>query len=398
MSTPAPDSKSVAPLPLAGIRVLDFSHALAGPYCTMLLGDLGADVIKVEPPKGDQSRQWGPPFINGESSYFLSVNRNKRSVVLDLKRPAARRVAEKLAVTSDVVVENFKPGTMARFGLGAEKLQGLKAGLVYASISGFGQNQPTLAGYDQIAQGTSGMMSMNAMPEGPPTKVGVPIGDIAAGMFASQAILAALVERGRTGKGRYIDIALNDSLLALFTYQAGRFFATGEIPSLEGNHHPTIAPYGTFAVRDGFLNVAVASDAQYMRFCEAIRAPELAEDPRFATNALRQAAKLDLASAIEGHLREDTRAGWLERFEDFGIPAGPILGIDEAFASPLATERDMTVEIEHPKSGRITQVGAPWKIDGASSPIRIPPPLLGQHTAEVLRDWLGLDVSELDER
>ena len=398
MSTPAPDSKSVAPLPLAGIRVLDFSHALAGPYCTMLLGDLGADVIKVEPPKGDQSRQWGPPFINGESSYFLSVNRNKRSVVLDLKRPAARRVAEKLAVASDVVVENFKPGTMARFGLGAEKLQGLKAGLVYASISGFGQNQPTLAGYDQIAQGTSGMMSMNAMPEGPPTKVGVPIGDIAAGMFASQAILAALVERGRTGKGRYIDIALNDSLLALFTYQAGRFFATGEIPSLEGNHHPTIAPYGTFAVRDGFLNVAVASDAQYMRFCEAIRAPELAEDARFATNALRQAAKLDLASAIERHLREDTRAGWLERFEDFGIPAGPILGIDEAFASPLATERDMTVEIEHPKSGRITQVGAPWKIDGASSPIRIPPPLLGQHTAEVLRDWLGLDVSELDER
>jgi formyl-CoA transferase len=398
MSARAPESKGVAPLPLAGIRVLDFSHALAGPYCTMLLGDLGADVIKVEPPKGDQSRQWGPPFINGESSYFLSVNRNKRSVVLDLKRPATLRVAEKLAVASDVVVENFKPGTMARFGLDAEKLQGLKAGLVYASISGFGQNHPTLAGYDQIAQGTSGMMSMNAMPEGPPTKVGVPIGDITAGMFASQAILAALVERGRTGKGRYIDVALNDSLLALFTYQAGRFFATGEIPSLEGNHHATIAPYGTFAVRDGFLNVAVASDAQYMRFCEAIRAPELAEDPRFATNALRQAAKLDLASAIERHLREDTRASWLERFEQFGIPAGPILGIDEAFASPLATERDMTVEIEHPKSGRITQVGAPWKIDGASSPIRTPPPLLGQHTAEVLRDWLGLDVSELDER
>jgi formyl-CoA transferase len=387
-----------APLPLAGIRVLDFSHALAGPYCTMLLGDLGADVIKVEPPAGDHSRQWGPPFINGESSYFLSVNRNKRSVVLDLKRPAALRVAEKLAMESDVVVENFKPGTMARLGLDAEKLQDMKAGLVYASISGFGQNQPTLAGYDQIAQGTSGMMSMNAMPEGPPTKVGVPIGDITAGMFASQTILAALVERARTGKGRRIDIALNDSLLALFTYQAGRFFATGEIPSQEGNHHATIAPYGTFAVSDGFINVAVATDAQYTRFCEAIRAPELAEDPRFASNALRQASRPELASAIEGHLREHTRAYWLERFEGFGIPAGPILGIDEAFASPLATERDMTVEIEHPMSGRITQVGAPWKIDGASSPIRIPPPLLGQHTAEVLREWLNLDVSELDER
>jgi formyl-CoA transferase len=398
MSTPAPESKTVAPLPLAGIRVLDFSHALAGPYCTMLLGDLGADVIKVEPPNGDQSRQWGPPFINGESTYFLSVNRNKRSLVLDLKRPEGLRIAEKLAIASDVVVENFKPGTMARLGLDPEKLQGMKAGLVYASISGFGQNQPTLAGYDQIAQGTSGMMSMNAMPDGPPTKVGVPIGDITAGMFASQTILAALVERTRTGKGRRIDIALNDSLLALFTYQAGRFFATGEIPSLEGNHHATIAPYGTFAVRDGFINVAVASDAQFMRFCEAIRAPELAEDPRFASNALRQSAKLDLASAIEGHLRKDARARWLERFEEFGIPAGPILDIDEAFASPLATERDMTMDIEHPKAGLITQVGAPWKIDGASSPIRIPPPLLGQHTAEVLHDWLDINVSELYER
>jgi len=242
------------------------------------------------------------------------------------------------------------------------------------------------------------MMSMNATPEGPPAKVGVPIGDIAAGMFASNAILAALVERERTGHGRRIDVALNDSLLALFTYQAGRFFATGEIPSQDGNHHATIAPYGTFAVSDGFINVAVATDAQFVRFCEAIGAPELAGDARFASNALRQAARSELAREIERHLRQGTRQHWLERFEEFGIPAGPILGIDEAFASPLATEREMAVEIEHPKSGRITQVGAPWKIDGASSPIRIPPPLLGQHTAEVLREWLDLDASRLDER
>ncbi|MHB8587545.1 MAG: CaiB/BaiF CoA transferase family protein [Candidatus Dormibacteraceae bacterium] len=387
-----------APLPLAGLRVLDFSHALAGPYCTMLLGDLGADIVKIESPSGDQSRQWGPPFINGESSYFLSVNRNKRSVVLDLKRPAALAVAEKLAMASDVVVENFKPGTMARLGLDAEKLQAMKAALVYASISGFGQNQPTLAGYDQIAQGTSGMMVMNATPESPPTKVGVPIGDITSGMFASHAILAALVERGTSGTGRRIDIALNDSLLALFTYQAGRFFATGDTPSQEGNHHATIAPYGTFAVRDGFINVAVASDAQFTRFCEAIRAPELAGDARFATNALRQAGRPALVRAIETHLGEDTREQWLKRFEQFGIPAGPIFGIDEAFASPLATERQMRVEVEHPKSGRISQVSAPWKIDGESSPIRIPPPLLGQHTAEVLREWLGYDARELIER
>ena len=354
----------------------------------MQLGDLGADVVKIESPAGDQSRQWGPPFIQGESSYFLSVNRNKRSVLLDLKSPPALAVAKGLAMAADVVVENFKPGTMARLDLDADKLQVVKPALVYASISGFGQNQPTLAGYDQIAQGTSGMMSVNATPDGPPTKVGVPIGDITAGMFASQAILAALVERASTGKGRYIDVALNDSLLALFTYQAGRYFATKEVPRQEGNYHATIAPYGTFAVRDGFINVAVASDVQYARFCEAIRAPELAIDSRFATNAQRQAARPALVQAIETHLNEDTRDHWLARFEEFSIPAGPILDIEEAFASPLATARDMRVQIEHPKAGRINQVGAPWKIDDESSPIRMPPPLLGQHTEEVLDEWL----------
>jgi crotonobetainyl-CoA:carnitine CoA-transferase CaiB-like acyl-CoA transferase len=390
--------ETLAPLPLSRIRVLDFTHALAGPYCTMLLGDLGADVIKVESPAGDQSRKWGPPFIEGESSYFLSVNRNKRSVVLNLKTSTSVAVAEALAMASDVVVENFKPGTMERLGLGADKLQGMKAALVYASISGFGHDRPTLAGYDQIAQGTSGMMSVNATPSGPPAKVGVPIGDIAAGMFTSQAILAALVERATTGRGRYIDIALNDSLLALLTYQAGRYFATGEVPNQEGNYHATIAPYGTFAVSDGFINVAVATDDQYARFCEAIHAPELAGDPRFATNAQRQAARSELVRAIEVHLREGTRDEWLARFEQFGIPAGPILDMKEAFASPLATGRHMRVEIEHPKAGRISQVGAPWKVDGQSSPIRLPPPLLGQHTAEVLREWLGYDASAIVEQ
>jgi len=301
-------------------------------------------------------------------------------------------------MASDVLVENFKPGTMERLGLGAEMLQGLKVRLVYASISGFGQNQPTLAGYDQIAQGTSGMMSMNAMPDGPPTKVGVPIGDIAAGMFASNVVLAALVERGTTGRGRRIDVALNDSLLALFTYQAGRYFATGQVPRLEGNYHATIAPYGTFAVSDGFMNVAVATDAQFLRFCEAIRAPELAGDPRFATNALRQAARPELVRAIEDHLREGTRDEWLARFEEFGIPAGPIFDIEEAFASPLATAREMRLEVEHPTAGRISQVGAPWKVDGRSSPIRRPPPTLGEHTAEVLREWIDYDASRLHER
>jgi crotonobetainyl-CoA:carnitine CoA-transferase CaiB-like acyl-CoA transferase len=198
--------------------------------------------------------------------------------------------------------------------------------------------------------------------------------------------------------GRYIDIALNDSLLALLTYQAGRYFATGEVPNQEGNYHATIAPYGTFTVSDGFINVAAATDDQYARFCEAIHAPELADDPRFATNAQRQALRSELVRDIEVHLREGTRDEWLARFEQFGIPAGPILDMKEAFASPLATGRQMRVEIEHPKAGRISQVGAPWKVDGQSSPIRLPPPLLGQHTVEVLRDWLGYDASALDER
>lgn len=377
------------PLPLDGIRVLDLTQALAGPYCTMLLGDLGADVVKIEPPRGDQSRQWGPPFINGESSYFLSVNRNKRSVLIDLKTPQGLDNVLALAMSCDVVVENFKPGVMARLGLDVATLQAKKPSIVYASISGYGQNQPTLAGYDQIAQGTSGMMSVNAPPDAPPTKVGVPIGDIGAGMFASHAILAALFERGRTKKGRRLDIALNDGLLALFTYQAGRLFATGQIPSRDGNFHGSIAPYGTFAVRDGFINLAVATDAQFLRLCETLGARDLAEDPRFATNAGRLGARADLVEKIEDRLKNGTREEWLDRLHENGLPAGPIFNIAEAFASPLATDRNMRIEIEHPVAGKISQVGAPWKLDGQSSPIRLPPPTLGQHTDEVLREWLG---------
>jgi len=385
-----------ASLPLDGIRVLDLTHALAGPYCTMLLGDLGADVIKIEPPTGDHSRQWGPPFIGSESSYFLSVNRNKRSVVLDLKLGAARSAARALAMACDVVVESFKPGTAERLGLGAKELRARKPELVYASISGYGQNQPTLAGYDQIAQGTSGLMSLTGAADGPPLKVGVPVGDITAGMFAAHAILAALVARARTGQGAYIDVALNDALLALHTYQAGRFFATGEAPGREGNHHATIAPYGTFKVRDGFINVAVGSDSQYQRFCEVLAAPELASDPRFATNPQRQSARAELITEIEQRLQRDSRAHWLDLLEQHGIPAGPIMDLDEAFSSPLATEREMRVKVNHPVVGQISQVGAPWKMDGRSSPIRLAPPTLGQHTAAVLRDVLGYDDAMLE--
>ncbi|HZV52817.1 MAG TPA: CoA transferase [Candidatus Dormibacteraeota bacterium] len=383
------------PLPLEGFRVLDLTHALAGPYCTMLLGDLGADVIKVEPPGGDHARRWGPPFVDGESAYFLSVNRNKRSVVLDLKHEPARDAAIALALISDVVVENHRPGALARLGLGVEELRARKPELIYASISGFGQGRPTLAGYDQIVQGTSGLMSITGSPDGPPTRAGIPVGDIMAGMFTAHAILAALLERQRTGGGRTVDVALNDSLLAVMTHHAGRYFATGQAPGREGNYHPTIAPYGTFATRDGHLNIAVGSDEQYRRFCEALEAPELGSDPRFATNADRQAVRAELTIEIERRLARRTSGEWLARLEAAGIPAGPIHDLAAAFSDPVAVERGMRVEVEHPTAGRVSQVGSPWKLDGASSPVRLPPPLLGQHTAEVLTQLLGYDEARV---
>jgi formyl-CoA transferase len=384
------------PLPLVGLRVLDLTHALAGPYCTMLLGDLGADVIKVEPPgEGDHSRRWGPPFVNGESTYFMSVNRNKRSVALDLKHEAGLGAAIELAVASDVLVENFRPGTAARLGLGWDMLHVRKPSLVYASISGFGQGRPSLAGYDQIAQGTSGLMSITGESGGAPTKVGVPVGDLVAGMFTAHAVMAALLERERTGAGRYIDVALNDSLLALHVYQAGRYFATGESPRREGNHHATIAPYGTFATRDGHVNLAVGSDSQFRRFCEALQAPELATDERFGTNSSRQAARAELIIEIERRLTRRTTGEWLARMEAAGIPAGPIHDLAAAFGDPVAVERAMRVEIEHPTAGAVSQVGAPWKLDGLSPPIRLAPPLLGQHTSEVLAEVLGYSSEQI---
>ena len=370
--------------PLDGVRVLDLTIALAGPYCTLLLGDLGADVVKVESPEGDQSRGWGPPFVEGESSYFLSVNRNKRSVVLDLKSPEGLAAARRLAAESDVLVENLRPGTAARLGLGPDELRAADPRLIYCSISGFGQDRPSLAGYDQIVQGTSGMMSLTGFADGPPVKLGVPIGDIAAGMFAAHAVLAALYERERTGRGRVIDVAMQDSLMALLTYQGGRYFATGQAPRREGNVHPTIAPYGTFATADGFLNVAVGSDSQFRAFAEALGAPALAGDERFRTNRDRQRNRAELTEEIESRLRERTTAAWKEALDGAGVPAGPILELDEVFADPGVRARGIEVTTRHPKAGEWHMVGTPWRLDGERFTVRRPPPLLGEHTQEVL--------------
>jgi crotonobetainyl-CoA:carnitine CoA-transferase CaiB-like acyl-CoA transferase len=287
---------------------------------------------------------------------------------------------------SDVVVENFKPGVAARLGVGHEQLRAAKPALVYASISGYGQGHPEMAGYDQIAQGTSGLMSLTGPPAGPPTKVGIPIGDVAAGMFAAQAIMAALLARARTGAGAHIDIALNDSLIAMLAYQAGRFFALGSPPRAEGNFHSTIAPYGTFQAADGSMNIAVASDEQYARFCSALGAPELTDDERFRTNADRQQHRDELTAEVEARLRRRTRQEWLAELVKAGIPAGPILDVAEAFGSPLAG--GMRVDVQHPVAGLVGQVAPPIRFDGCRPPIRRPPPRLGEHTDEVLEELL----------
>lgn len=384
------------PGPLDGVRVFDLTQALAGPYCTLILGDLGADVIKIESPEaGDQARGWGPPFINGESSYFLSVNRNKRSVALDLKSEAGRRAARELALRCDVLVENLRPGAAARLGLGYPDLSREQPGLVYCSISGFGQDRPGLAGYDQIVQGTSGVMSLTGEADGPPTKVGVPISDITAGMFGAHAVLAALFERQRTGRGREIDVAMQDSVLALLTYQGARYFATGEPPLRQGNHHPTIAPYGTFQAADGYLNLAVGSELQWGAFCLALGAPELSEDGRFRSNRDRLANRQALHQLMDRKLVERSVADWQAAFEAVGVPAGPILDLEQVFGDPGTIARGVRVETEHPVAGTVSMVGTPWKLDRGQFEVALPPPLLGQHTAEVLSEVAGYSAEQI---
>jgi crotonobetainyl-CoA:carnitine CoA-transferase CaiB-like acyl-CoA transferase len=383
--------------PLEGVRVLDLTRALAGPYCTMLLGDFGADVIKVEEPsRGDESRDWGPPFVADQSAYFLSVNRNKRSVALDLRSVAGRAAARDLAAASDVLVENFRPGTAARLGLGYDELKSRNPALVYCSISGYGQDQPPLAGYDQIVQGTAGLMSITGMPDGPPLKFAVPICDIGAGMFGAHAVLAALWQRERTRQGTYIDVAMQDSAIALLTFIAGRYFATGEAPGREGNDHPIITPYGTFETADGYVNISVGNDQQWQRFCTAMEAPELAADRRFATNRERRASRDELRKELDALLRRFPTSECLRRLADAGIPAGAIRTLDEVFADPAVAARDMKVELQHPSAGPVFVTGAPWKLDAASAPIRRPPPRLGEHTEEVLRELAGYSPAQLE--
>jgi formyl-CoA transferase len=377
-------------LPLEGIRVADFTQALSGPYCTMLLADLGADVVKVEMPgRGDDSRHWGPPFVGDTAAYFLAVNRNKRSVELDLRSTSGLEAAAALVAGSDIVVENWRPGAAARLGLDAATLRQRHPRLVYCSISGFGGDGPPRAGYDQIVQGMSGWMSLTGDGAGVPTKAGVPVGDISAGMFAAHAILAALFKRERTGEGAVVDVAMLDSLVAMLAYQATRFFATGVAPLREGNQHATIAPYGMFPTKDGSLNVCVGNDQQFQRFCVALQVQQMGADPRYLTNSLRLQHRDELTNEVCQVMRGLTSADLLERLELAGVPAGPIRTLDEVFADEDVQRRGLQLRVDHEQLGQVSVPGGPWRLDGAPVSARLPPPVLGQHTAEILES-LGL--------
>ena len=384
--------------PLDGLTVLDFSRVLAGPYCTMQLADLGARVIKIEQPgRGDDTRAWGPPFVGRESAYFLSVNRNKESLALDLKHERSRPILEGLLARADVVVENFRPGTMARLGLDYGQIAERPPRMVYCAISGFGQTGPRRAeaGYDAMMQAEGGLMSITGAAGGPPFRLGVAIGDIATGMFAVQGILAALFARERQGRGQLVDIAMLDAVTALLTYQASIAFSTGETPVRMGNRHPSIAPYDTFAAADGEFVLSVGNDDQFRRLARVLDAPALAADPRFATNADRvrnyDALRQELSSRLASWPRQDL----LKALTAAGVPSGAVRTVTEALADPQIAAREMIVPLEHLTAGPIRVLGTPLKLSGTPASIRTPPPALGQHTAQILRDDLGFAEPEI---
>ena len=369
---------------LDGVRVVDFSQALSGPYCTLILADLGADVIKVENPQGgDDSRHWGPPFLGEDAAYFMSINRNKRSVALDLKRADDRRTAETLATSADVVVENWRPGTATRLGLGADDLRKQNPALIYCSISGYGQDQGTKSGYDQILQGTSGVMPMTG-PPGEPTKWGVPVGDVASGMFAANAILAALFARRSTGSGTTIDIAMQDSLVSMLTHHVARYLATGVVPPSDHNGHATITPYGLFATSDGHVNICVGNDSQFVRMCQALGCLQLREDPRYATNPSRNEHKSQLLEHLQGVIQSMTVEEVVARLDEVGVPVGPVRDIGQTLEDRQTLERQMILSFEREDSGSARVLNTPWKFDGQAPTVRMPPPRLGEHN-----DWLA---------
>ncbi len=371
---------------LDGLRVIDLTSHLSGPYCSMILADQGADVVKVERPgKGDETRGM-PPFVAGESAPFMLVNRNKSSIVLDLKNPEDREACRGLAREADVFIENFKPGTAARLGLGYEALAALNPRLVYCSISGFGQTGPyrDRGGFDLIVQGMSGMMSVNGPEDGPPHRLPMPIADITTGMFAAIGILAALQARARTGRGQQVDAALYDSAVALGVYEAASYFATGRPPARLGQAHRGAAPYQIFRTADGWITIGGASQAIWLRLCRALGRPDLAEDPRFKDNAARVANREALVEVLQAILAGAPTSHWVATLQAADIPAGPVQSYDAVLADPQVRAREMVAEIGHPGAGRMAVLGIPVKLSATPGDLRRPAPRLGEHNGEVL--------------
>lgn len=388
--------------PLAGIRVLDLSRVLAGPVATQLLGDLGADVVKVERPGcGDDTRAWGPPYLKdaegqetGESAYFLSCNRNKRSLTIDLGRQEGQDLVRALATRADVLIENFKVGDMARFGLAYADLAPSLPRLVYCSISGFGQTGPYAAqpGYDFMVQGMGGVMSITGEPEGEPTKVGVAVADVVCGLYAAVAILAALRHRDGSGRGQHIDLGLLDTQVAWLVNQGMNYLVSGRPPRRLGNAHPNIVPYQVFAAADGYVIIAVGNDGQFRKLAACVGMPALAEEADYATNAARVRNREKLVPILEALVRAKGRDHWLAALTEAGVPCGPVNDVGQVFADPQVLSRGMRIAMVHPAAGggEADLIGNPLKLSASPVTYRRPPPLLGQHTDEVLGDWLGL--------
>ncbi|MBL8103820.1 MAG: CoA transferase [Anaerolineales bacterium] len=385
--------------PLQGIRVLDLSRVLAGPYCTMVLGDLGAEVIKVEPPEGDETRGWGPPFAGGESAYYLCVNRNKRDMVINLKTDEGKNILRELAMQSDVLVENFRPGTLEKFGLDFETLHVLNPKLIYCSITGFGQtgSMKDKPGYDFMIQASGGLMSITGEPDGEPMKTGVAVVDLFAGQNAIIAILAALQARTLTGEGQHLDISLFDSQLGWLANVASNYLISGKLPKRHGNAHPNIVPYQSFQANDGWFAIAVGNDHQFARLCKLLGKPELGTNEKFATNSARVQNREEIIALLASIFKTDSVVDWLRKLDEAEIPCGRINNFEEVFSMPTVKEREMLVRMEHSTIGLLPLVGSPLKMSATPVEYRLPPPLFGEHTEEILATLLNYSSEKVAE-
>ena len=379
-------------LPLDGLRVIDLTRVLAGPYCTMMLGDMGAEIIKIEEPThGDDTRAWAP-HRHGWSTFFLGLNRSKKSLAIDLKSDFGANVLQRLIKTADVLIENFRPGSLAKIGFGYEAVHAMNSSLIYCSVTGYGHTGPKkdLAGYDAIIQGDSGLMAVTGFPDGPPTRVGVAITDYLAGLYAMSGILLALCERNRSGEGQHVDIALIDAMTSALSLPANIYFNTGQAPGREGNRHHLLTPYETIEVKDGLVIVAVGNPRLWVQFCEAVDANDLKNNPHYATNTARMKHRSQLIAELTERLGSFTRTELIERLREHNVPCSQVRSIDEALEEPHLRAREMVIDIPHAQLGHVRVLGNPMKLSRTPSAVRLPPPKLGEHNKEILEE-LGLD-------